>query len=215
MKQSEFNKHLNGFLKEEAKNIGWKFSRGFLFKKEGGLFLTIIFTGLPKDRKLSWVLSFKHYEIDDVFWDIVKLPENRAEPLSFRACGAWVAPSMEIQSKSIVLPALSEVSIHENVKEVLAELNLLSRKVASSVTSYQSYLHVLEGYYSQLIAKHPNAIRTIWVESLLTSLLESQYDVAKSIATSRIEAGDSGGFNYAGSTFYQLANEYIEQVQST
>ena len=215
MKQAEFNKMLNGFLKEEAKDIGWKSGGGFLFKKEGSLFFTIIFTGLPKEKKLSWVISFKHYETDNVFWEITKLPENKAEPLSFRARGAWVAPSMEIQCNSNVLQVFDQASIDENVKKILGELNLLSSEIASKVTSYKDYLAVLEHYYSQLMAKHPNAVRTIWVEKLLVNLLEGQLDLAKSITSLRIEAGDSGGFNYAGSTFYQLASAYIEQEKTT
>ena len=215
MKQSESDKLLNKLLKEYSTRFGWKCSRGFVFKKERELFFTILITGIPKTKKLSWSMSFKHYDFDDVFWDVVKLPENKKQPLSFRACGAWVAPSMEIQSGSAVLEEWEEKKMSEQIRKIFEKLNPLSIEITSSINSYCSNLEVLENYYAQLIGKYPNAVRTIWVERLLTRLLESNLKEAKEIADARIAEGDVGGFNYAGRSFYQLANEYIETYKDT
>jgi hypothetical protein len=46
-------------------------------------------------------------------------------------------------------------------------------------------------------------------------LLESKPKEAKEIADARIAVGDTGGFNYAGRSFFQLANEYIDATKST
>lgn len=210
MKQFESDKLLNKLLREYSIRFGWKCSRGFVFKKDRESFFTILVAGIPKTKKLSWSIRFKHYDFDDVFWDIVKLPENKNQPLSFRACGAWVAPSMEIQNGSIVLNEWEEEKISEQIQNIFAELDPLSIEVASSIHSYSSNLEVLENYYTQLMSKYPNAAVTIWVERLLTRLLESNLKEAKKISDARIAEGDEGGFNYAGSSFYQLANEYIE-----
>ncbi|MES2049068.1 MAG: hypothetical protein V4447_11760 [Pseudomonadota bacterium] len=213
MKQSESDKILNKILKEESDRFGWKCSRGFVFKKEKDLYFTILITGQPKTKRLSWSMSFKHYDFDDVFWDVVKLTENKKQPLSFRACGAWVAPSMEVQSGNIKLDRWEEKTLLEEVKNIFELALPNSFEVANSVTTYRSNLEVLENYYSQLMNKYPNAVRTVWVEKLLTCLLESDFDEAKKIANARIEEDDSGGFKYAGSSFYQLANEYIDAAR--
>ena len=63
--------------------------------------------------------------------------------------------------------------------------------------------------------KYPNAVSNIWVERLLTYLLLGDYVEAKNIADSRIKENDSGGFDYSGSSFYELANEYIERTVCT
>ncbi|WP_027156515.1 hypothetical protein [Methylobacter luteus] len=215
MSQSESDKILNKLLKEESNRFGWKCSRGFVFKKEKDAFFTILITGQPKIKRLSWSMRFKHYDFDYVFWDVVKLPENKKQPLSFRACGAWVAPSMEVQSGNTTLDKWEEEFISTGICSVFELLDPISLDVASSITSYQSNLGVLENYYSQLMKKYPNAVRTIWVEKLLTCLLESKPNEAKEIASARIAAGDSGGFNYEGSSFYQLANEYVDTSQNT
>ena len=79
----------------------------------------------------------------------------------------------------------------------------------------RSNLEVLENYYAQLIGKYPNSAKTIWVERLLTRLLESNLKEAKDISNARIVEGDEGGFNFAGRSFYQLANEYIQTFKYT
>lgn len=214
MKQSESDKLLSKLLREYSTRFGWKCSRGFVFKKERESFFTILVTGIPKAKKLSWSISFKHYDFDDVFWDVVKLPENKMQPLSFRACGAWVAPSMEIQSGSAFLNEWEEEKISEQIRNIFEELDPLSIKVASSINTFSSNLEVLENYYAQLMGKYPNAVRTIWVERLLTRLLESNLKEAKEISDARIAEGDEGGFNYAGRSLYKLANEYIETFKN-
>lgn len=214
MKQSESDKLLNKILKAESNRLGWKCSRGFVFKKESDLFFTILITGQPKAQRLSWSMSFKHYDFDEIFWDVVKLPENKKQPLSFRACGAWVAPSTEVQCGNTTLNKWDEETISGEISNIFELLDPTSVEVANSVTTYQSNLRVLENYYSQLMNKYPNAVRTVWTEKLLTCLLESELDEAKEIANNRIEMGDSGGFNYAESSFYQLASEYIDAAKT-
>lgn len=215
MKQSESDKLLNKLLKKYSGHFGWKCSCGFVFKKEGELFFTILIVGVAKIKRLSWSISFKHFDFDNIFWDVVKLPENKKQPLSFRACGAWVAPSMEMESGYAVLADWEEERISGQIRQVFERLDQISSEVAQSVNSYRSNLQVLENYYSQLLKKHPNATKTLWVERLLTLLLEHNTKEAKEIADSRIAAGDSGGFSYAGNSFYQLANEYIEASGNT
>ncbi|QZA77231.1 hypothetical protein K4H28_13200 [Deefgea tanakiae] len=210
MKQSYFDKMLNRILKVESKRFGWKCSRGFVFKKEKSLFFTILINGQSKTKKLHWSLSFKHYDFDDIFWDVVKLPENKKQPLSFRACGAWVAPSMVVQEGCAGLDSLEEEIVLNEVRKIFELLIPISDKEASLANTYQSNLQILEKYYSQLIEKYPNAVRAIWVEKLLTGLLECKFDEAHAIAIARINAGDSGGFSYSGASFYQLATEYIK-----
>ena len=215
MKQSESDKILNKILKEESKILGWKFARGFVFKKEKDTFFTILITGVPKIKRLSWSLTFKHYDFDEIFWDIVKLPENKSQPLSFRACGAWVAPSIEAVNGYEVLEEWEEQAISKIVKKAFEDLNRLSLEIASSNVSYESNLEMVENYYTQIMKKHPNAVLTIWKEKLLTCLLLGNKEKASEIATSRINAGDMGGFNFAGSSFFQLAKEYIDNVKHT
>lgn len=209
MKQAESDKILNKLLKETAKRFDWKYSRGFVFKKENDIFFTIIVDGVPKSNRLFWSLSFKHFDFDDIFWDVVQLPENKKKTLSFRACGAWVTPSLEAQSEHKILDIWDESLIASHIEKIFETYGPLSQNIASAVDSYLSNMQVMEKYYAQLKNKYPKALRTLWAEKLLTCLLESKYTEAKDIATARIEAGDVGGFNYKGRSFYQLAIEFI------
>ncbi|MEZ5489186.1 MAG: hypothetical protein R3F50_02585 [Gammaproteobacteria bacterium] len=214
MKQSESDKLLHRLLREQSARRGWRFSRGFIYKKEGDLYFTIIVGGQLKAKTLHWSMTFKHYDFDDIFWEIVQLPENKVTPLSFRACGAWVAPSMDVQRGTITLDQWDEATLSEEVSTIFELLDPISVELANTATSYKANLQLLESFYSQLIKQYPNAIRDLWVEKLLTCLLESEFDEAKKIAVNRSEAGDSGGFNYAGRSFYQLAIEYIDAINN-
>lgn len=122
---------------------------------------------------------------------------------------------MEVQSGNVTLDKWEQETISDETNNIFGLVDLVSVEVANSVTTYHSNLRVIENYYSQLMNKHPNAARTIWVEILLTHLLESELDEAKKIANARIESGDSGGVNYAGRSFYQLASEYIDTTKNT
>ena len=103
MKQAELNKLLNAALKESAKSHNWKFSRGYVFKAAGPLYFTIAILGRANNRYLRYSLSYKWLAFDDVFWTIVESEENRKQPLSFRAAGAWTAPMTRISEGKLTI----------------------------------------------------------------------------------------------------------------
>jgi hypothetical protein len=214
MKQVEFEKILNTALKREVNLLDWKFSRGFAFKKQGDLFFTVLITGQPKNKTLICSLQFKHYNLDDVFWEIVKLPENKKQPISFRACGAWVVPSMQIFEEKITLSDCNEDAINGAVGNILRLFDQSSSEIASTIFSHQTYLKTLEKTHLQHLKHYPNTARTIWMEQLLIHLLESRFVAAMNIASARIVANDSGGFYFEGKSFFQLAEEYIQRLSA-
>jgi len=215
MKQSESDKMLGRILRDASKKYGWKTSRGFVFKKDSQIFFTILINGQSKTKRLSWSICFKLYDFDDLFWKIVKLEENSKQPLSFRACGAWVTPSMEVKNDYHILDEWNEKNVSKKVNDVIEEMDSLSSDISISVTSPESNLLIVEKYYKSLMEKYPNAVKNIWVERLLTCILLGKYVEAKNIANSRIKENDSGGFNYTGNSFYELANEFIEKTVHT
>jgi len=215
MKQSESDKMLGKILRDTAKKFGWRTSRGYVFKKESQVFFVIIIDGQPKTERLSWSLNFKYFEFDDLFWKIVKLEENTDQPLSFRAWGAWIAPTMTVFSSYKMLDEWNEGSISKMVNEVIEEMDAISSNISKSATSPESNIVFVEKYYQSLMERYPNAVTDIWVEKLLTCLLLGNNVEAKNIADSRIKEGDSGGFGYAGSSFYDLAIEHIETETHT
>ena len=215
MKQSESDKMLAKIVRDVSKKYGWKTSRGFVFKKDSQILFPILINGQLKTKRLSWSINFKLYGFDDLFWKIVKLEENSKLPLGFRASGVWVAPSMEVKSDHQILDEWNENNISRKVNDAIEEMDSLCSDLSMSATSPENNLLIVEKYYQLLMEKYPNAVSNIWVERLLTYLLLGDYVEAKNIADSRIKENDSGGFDYSGSSFYELANEYIERTVCT
>lgn len=76
-------------LKSRGRTSGWRFSSGELFKQQEDWFVSNM-PSLAWQRGTWSRLMVKPMSLDPLFWDIVGLPENKKQPLSFRANGAWV-----------------------------------------------------------------------------------------------------------------------------
>jgi hypothetical protein len=212
MKQAEFEKLLGKIVRDLSKKYGWKSSRGFVFKKEEKVFFKVLLMGNCKTKSMFWSLKFKYYEFDDLFWKIVKLEENSNQPLSFRACGVWVAPSREVLSGSEKFDEWNERSISDKVDEIINQADSLSFKISKAIVSPESNLVVIEQCYKSIMERYPNSLTNIWIEKLLTKLLLGKNEEAKNLAEVRIREDDHGGFGSNGKTFFELALDYIETL---
>lgn len=105
-----FLKELDKKIKEQAKKHGFKRNSGFLYLKNGENFVDIVYTYSDSCR-IAYDLNIKKYSYDDIFWDIINMPENKKEPMSLRARGAFAAPSIIVKDDSIPLsPDMDDVA---------------------------------------------------------------------------------------------------------
>jgi hypothetical protein len=212
MKQAELNKLLNAALKQSAKAHGWKCSRGFVFKATELLFFSIIIVGQAKQRHLFFSLSYKLLAFDDLFWKIVKLEENLKQPLSFRACGAWTAPMMKIFESELSIADWDAENVLVGVNEIITRCEFDAEKVSKEIQGLDDNLRVIENLYARLKDKHPNAVKDVWLERLLTSILKKEYVDSERIVRDRMNRQDVGGFQVGHKSFYELANEHLQSV---
>src|SRR5215510_7941806 len=124
MKQAELNKLLNLVLKQSGKANGWECSRGFVFKATELLFFAILSSGQVKQRFLRYMLVYKLLAFDDLFWKIVKLEENRKQPLSFHASGVWTAPMMTILEADLSIAEWNEENVRMAANDVITRCGL-------------------------------------------------------------------------------------------
>ena len=213
MKQAEFDKLVNDLERAAAKGHGWQFSRGYVSRATDRHFFMILVHGLAKTRRLSATLRYKWLAFDDLFWEIVLVPENRKQPLSFRAWGAWTAPSIEVVEEAWTLPDLDKSTLHARVQVILERYDAESRDLENEVRDLDDNLGLIERLYAQHFEKHPGSLLKIWPERLLTHILKKEFAAAESLAQSRIAEKDNGGFNVGSQSFYQLALDYLGRVQ--
>jgi hypothetical protein len=212
MKQAELNKLLNAALKQSAQAYGWKCSRGFVFKATDLLFFSMIILGQVRQRRLSFSLRYKLLAFDDLFWKVVKLEENRNQPPSFRAFGAWTAPMTTIYEGELSIADWNAGNLQLGVNALITRGELDAEKVANEISGLDDNLRVIERFYVRLKDKYPNAVTNIWRERLLTSILKKEYRDSKKIVRDRLSSKDSGGFHVGNKSCYDLANEHLQRM---
>lgn len=212
MKQSELNKVFNKNIKNIGKMHGWKSKGGFLFAKKNLLFFSLILLPQAKNNTIHYCLDYKYFEFDEVFWNIVNMPENKNQPLSFHAAGAFSAPTMRIKDEIIRIEDWTGENIEEKVKYIISEMDKYSSEIASNIRTVDENLLFIETLYDEIKDKYPKTGKTTFIEMVITCLLKNDLENALEIVNNRIAQKDSGGFIIEGETFYSLAKQYIENI---
>lgn len=89
-RRTQFGKDLKRALRERMKGAGWKMRDAWLFRERSGWFLDIMTIPHGGEPRTLVYLHIKPMALDEVYWEIAGLSENKAAPLSLRADGAFV-----------------------------------------------------------------------------------------------------------------------------
>ena len=199
-KQKE--KDWDNLIKQVAKTNGWKFKSRFAYKTINDFFYEANFYTSGIDNSLRGSLQFKPLIIDEVFWEIVGLQDNKKMPLSFRGNGAFT-----IGAINIFLFEFKVIS--DNLK---TEIRSLFEKINHKVDELQSTIVNLDAFVS-FIEQHPNDNGGEWFYNdmlIVTYIVQKKYDKAlllldyakKKRGMCSWEFGDKNFY------FYDLAIEY-------
>lgn len=82
MTQREFDKINNAARRSAAKTLGWKQRDFFNWRVEQGYFFCFFDLFPPR-------LEVKPLYVDELWWDIFEIPENKSAPMSLRGNGAF------------------------------------------------------------------------------------------------------------------------------
>ena len=81
----------NKCRRQVAKRFGWKQNDYLNWQIESGYYFSLCHLVLEQVK-----LSVKPYFIDDLWWDIFELPENKQAPKSLRGNGAYAVPDVHL-----------------------------------------------------------------------------------------------------------------------
>ena len=179
--RSEFDKA----IKKKAKDYGCKYAYGVMFSQIGENF-TYTLCGLTVNGEVCGHIHIKKMSYDNLFWDIINMPNNRLQPLSFRANAAFKSPS-------ILLP-LGGIMFDEDLDMVA---NQCCSAVAATVNSFLDNNSV--GEYVLTKESSPYAP----VLKCLEYLDRNDTAAALEIAYHEIALGNCGGFSNEGKTFFE------------
>ncbi|WP_294671439.1 hypothetical protein [uncultured Fluviicola sp.] len=178
----------------------WKRSAWANFQQKGDLLFSFSCMKVNKKNEVVIYLEFKPADIDLLFWEIVSLPENKQQPMSFRIIGAWVLKGCPIANWIEVIdpnkPELAFESVLQKVNQHIAKLE--------HITDLQTFINHLE----------LQAEQTSIMPLLVTCLIRiDQLDKAMKLAETEISKKNSGGFSVSNTTYYQLARDEILKRQ--
>lgn len=199
-KQKE--KGWDGLIKQIAKANDWKFNGWFAYKEMNDFFYQANFYTSGIDNSLIGSLQFKPLIIDEVFWEIVGLEDNKKMPLSFRGNGSFV-----IRSKSIF--NFSQKVISESLS---TDINKLFNRINNQIETLQCTVTDLESFVKYLEQNQDS--EDGWLDSdliIMASIIQKKYDKALSLMDYAKKEGRICGFGFENKDFYDLAREFCQR----
>ena len=91
----QMEKELTVFVKQELKNRKYKMRQNTIFFTKKDVFICCNFL-ISVQKTLEYFIDVKNYDYDNILWDIINMPDNKNEPESLKAVGAFSAPVIEI-----------------------------------------------------------------------------------------------------------------------
>ncbi|MBJ2156863.1 hypothetical protein [Variovorax sp. IB41] len=209
MKQSELDKKINAYLKQEGKALGWKTKGSSAFRVEGKMFFSLLVSGSAKEDVLYRRLSCKPMAFDLELWRILGMTANLQAPLGLRTDGAYTLYGVSLNEGSIATPKWSEEGLLNASRGCLVEAEACI-KSNHHLRSDDAFMELGEAFNLCILKSVPNTAWNFWKERLIHHVLKGERDQAMSIAEDRIAARDSGGFIVGGQTFYQLSQRQLK-----
>lgn len=208
----KIEKELKLTLKNVAKINKWSFKDSIIFKAENGLFFECMVGYNKITKNVDVRLSFKPIDLDDLFWDIFDLTENKKQPLSFRSFGVFTVSTFEIhkwQEKFIY----TEGHLDEFCNNIIQSVQKRINEVLLSVHDISAYITYLKQLYLEHQSKYPGSVVDINLEIILSFILLNKIEDALSIVNNRLKSGDKGRYLDGRNTLkgiYDYTKEYCE-----
>lgn len=192
-REAAFDAH----LKRLSRLHGWRFTRGTLFRDVDGWFVDTM-PSLLWGRGAVTSIRAKPMGVDPVFWEIVGLPENQEQPLSFRAIGAWVlrAPSgQEHIALGETDPQLLAEALLQRATGRLADLGPVSPRAQADAIEAMGDLRI---HFAAL--------------EICLRIMDEDLETALALCSDRAD-DDSGGFQTGDRTFFDQARDWIVRTR--
>lgn len=200
--RTNFEKELLASLPALIKKTGWKKNSSALFKANDGYFQNIFISSHRACNHTTVDLGFKPLALDPILWDILDIPENINQPLSFHAWGAFTCSSPSIFEAQIELPGQSPQDVAETVASICIEKAELYRNSLARST------------YSDFVENHPtHRLSGAYAITLVTSLInDGNFKRAHELATMYV-SGELHSCSQKwsrGECFHQLALKWLD-----
>lgn len=200
-------KEVDAARRSAAKKIQFKQRSYANWKIEAGYFFSIFANIYYEAQELRGYVEVKPYYADELFWKIMDMESNIAQPDSHRAIGAFVVNSMLI-NEEIIKISLNEgfnfLKLEEGFVELYAKLNRHMENFLKRHPDADKF------YYSPKSDRRMNL-------SLIMLCHFGKYNAALEKADTAIEKGENGGIiacmpNGEDRTDYMFIRDYCRKM---
>ena len=198
MTNKEKEKLFTQTIKQLSKKSNWKFKSYFTFKLIDDFFFESTFYSNPKQNRIWGWVAFKPYSLDDKYWEITEMPENKKMPLSFRADAAFKVSSHPIYRFDVLL---------ENGDNPENEIADLIENIDSEVINIRRKISTIEQFLDLLLKADNNPS----VEILVCMIDQNEFEKAIEKIRFYRENQIKSGFRFGDKDFYDLAEEFCKK----
>lgn len=199
----QIKKEIHKAIKSIVKNKDYKVISNCIYWKIDDYFITAIYFVQFTDNeyRLTLRMNIKLYEYDNIFWRILSLTDNSNQPDSFRANGAFIAPSIQWAEKmfSILDKTNLEQLCNEAINEFIDESRNIISKINKEYGSFDLYILKKSGFMDEVLLK------------ILANIHSKKYIDAKDIARKELDNGNIGRFVIRGIGIYEYALIYLQK----
>ncbi|MEQ9266179.1 MAG: hypothetical protein RLN81_13200 [Balneolaceae bacterium] len=198
-------------LKEIAKEYDFKFKSNYIYKVIDDIVYDSTFNVSRIENAVSGVLSFKPIVLDDIFWDITDMPDNKRRRITFRLDAAFKVVSEKHYRYKIEINDLANPTgnLEELVKEVSREIE------SNSIIDLESYISFHENNIPSFDHGSFDYSQVNFI-GLICSYIKIG-DISKAEVTTQycIETEVKSLYNFGnGVDFFDLASIYLNKFQS-
>jgi hypothetical protein len=182
-------------VKKIAKKNCFKTISNCIYKIDENLVIyAVLWVTNQNSIKFRWCI--KTVELDDIFWDIFDMAENKNERFSLRIIGAFSCPSYTFD-ETIHKIENSDVLEEQVNSFFLSELDKVEEYIKGIRANYDDFLHyVIEREDADDLTK------------LLAYVLLGKYEYVYKVVKSELKKGENGGFGNRGKNIYEYMKEY-------
>lgn len=197
MKRTQFRRDVAKAVRTVSKKSGWRAIQGCLFREFDDWFVSASPVVALNAASTRGVIRAKPMSIDPLFWEIVDLPENKQQPLSFRLNGAFTCRE----------PTFREAAIEEaeNPDAVAARLLELANASLKDLERFS-----IDQFID--LCRAGGADADSYLSAMVPALIAlGRHDQSLEACRAARERGSGGGFFFPGGSFCDLAIRWIEQ----
>lgn len=198
-KNKEIEKVIITNIKQEAKKQKFKIRSNCIYKIIEDYFIYASYKIQPGEEQWTLILrmKIKSYDYDNLFWEIFDMAENKNEPDSLRAVGAFSCPAFQWNKKSYEISSLESLKadIENAMNDFQNEINLFIDMVKLEYGDFHTFI----------LSQNDMLLK------MLANITKNNYALARELASSEIEKGERGGFANKGKYIYEYIIDYCDK----